>query len=947
MNLLNKISNPSTGTALVAALLCATLAVTSIAADTPAANSGSEAGGQAAEGETAETGTHLVPFVMPMLQPPGEQLDMRRVFLGQPRGENLPRVTVRDGHFFAGDSRVRFWGVNLCFGACFPEHEVADKLAARLAGFGINAVRLHHMDYRSFPDGIWKKDFSGLSPEALDRLDYLLAAFKREGIYVNMNLHVSRDFSRTGSDFSSERMPQFGKVVGTFHPQLIELQKQYARDLLTHRNAYTGLTYAEDPVIAIVEISNENSAYLALSGYAALGLDAEFEKVLADLWNQWLAERYEDDAALRAAWSKGSVPKGPEMLRGGAQPGAETLEQHWLVRPLEGAAMEVLPMSTPRPAADEPASAEPCHLLAINIQKITDVSWHLQLMQPGLKLEKGRFYTVRFRARAEESRSISIGVQQHDDPYHNLGLASEVPLDDKWRFYELGFRATADEDNGRLTFVLGKSDAAVYLTDLSMTPGGRQGLREGESLARGNIRRTMRHDVTSPSRAADFARFLAHLDAEFFGGMRRYLREELGVQAAITGGETFTLTGDYIHAREMDLVAAHSYWDHPSFPRRPWDPRDWLIRNQPMVDRPGNPESTIARLTHDRFIRASADGPDRPFSVMEVNNAMPNEAAAEGIPMIAAVAALQDWDGVFLFAYSHGNRHWDRQAVTSFFDIQAHPIKMAQMAAGALIFRRGDIEPLPLTVLTGLPPERLFDLAGQHLAWNHGLFGRETGHLGAPIEMRLFGKFGIVGHQVHPRQTTAIISEVPIEGPQTIASGAKAVTIRSVDGRLNWSSTGVEKSGQFLASGERAATFVGFGRGQAVDVGPITVNLPQGHFAAITVSSMLPQPLTQTARILITAGARLENTGQQWNAARTSVGQDWGRPPTLVEPVQATLTLQTRLLGVYGRLSVLDGSGHPVQEIKLGPPRDGKLTFDLPQKAGTIWYLLELLPIEE
>ena len=42
----------------------------------------------------------------------------------------LGPVVARDGHFFTGEKRIRFWGVNLCFSACFPTHEQADKLAS-------------------------------------------------------------------------------------------------------------------------------------------------------------------------------------------------------------------------------------------------------------------------------------------------------------------------------------------------------------------------------------------------------------------------------------------------------------------------------------------------------------------------------------------------------------------------------------------------------------------------------------------------------------------------------------------------------------------------------------------------------------------------------------------------------------------------------------------------
>ena len=50
-------------------------------------------------------------------------------------------VKVKDGHLFVGDKRFRIFGVNVCFGANFPTHEAAEKVAARMAKFGINCVR--------------------------------------------------------------------------------------------------------------------------------------------------------------------------------------------------------------------------------------------------------------------------------------------------------------------------------------------------------------------------------------------------------------------------------------------------------------------------------------------------------------------------------------------------------------------------------------------------------------------------------------------------------------------------------------------------------------------------------------------------------------------------------------------------------------------------------------
>ena len=150
-------------------------------------------------------------------------------------------VRVKDGHFVTDKGPIRFWGTNLCFMANFPSKEQADKLAARLARFGYNCVRLHHMDTGNNSIVSGQQTLTELDRQKLDALDYMIAAFKKHGIYVNINLHVGRWLDdRDGFPFREQR-PGYDKGVGNFEPRMIELQKKYARDLLTHINPYTTL----------------------------------------------------------------------------------------------------------------------------------------------------------------------------------------------------------------------------------------------------------------------------------------------------------------------------------------------------------------------------------------------------------------------------------------------------------------------------------------------------------------------------------------------------------------------------------------------------------------------------------------------------------------------------------------------------------------------------------
>jgi hypothetical protein len=63
-------------------------------------------------------------------------------------------------------------------------------------------------------------------------------------------------------------------------------------------------------------------------------------------------------------------------------------------------------------------------------------------------------------------------------------------------------------------------------------------------------------------------------------------------------------------------------------------------------------------------------------------------------------------------------------------------------------------------------------------------------------------------------------------------------------------------------------------------------------WACLQVTVIEGEDLPNARRILITATAAAENTGMQWkDAEKTSVGKDWGKAPSVVEGVVATIRL--------------------------------------------------------
>ena len=223
----------------------------------------------------------------------------------------LPKPAGRDGFILVkgermyrpDGSRFRIWGVNLCATECFPTKQEAALLAADLARMGVNCVRFHHMDAKWAGAGIFddkRDDTRQLSAERLDRLDYFIAQLKQRGIYSNLNLNVSRYF-KPGDGVRDPNLLGYGKSATYFNPRLIELQHEFARQLLTHKNPYTGNEYRHEPAIATVEIINENSVLEGWVGWRLIGKDVpnadtwspipvSYAEELTDLYNQWLVK---------------------------------------------------------------------------------------------------------------------------------------------------------------------------------------------------------------------------------------------------------------------------------------------------------------------------------------------------------------------------------------------------------------------------------------------------------------------------------------------------------------------------------------------------------------------------------------------------------------------------------------------------------------------------------
>jgi len=840
----------------------------------------------------------FVPFVIPARPNPDSLIAAPPA---EPINTDSVRLVARSGHFYRGDERVRLWGVNLSFGANLPKHEDAPRIAARLAAAGVNTVRCHHTDTARWPRGLWNAgDGRDIAPEALDRLDFFIDQLARRGICVDINLHVGREHSqflglpKTNSDYD--------KISNIFTPALVDAQKKYARDLLTHVNPYRKARYADDPAVGFVEITNENSFFMWGAEQTLRTLPDYYAKILQGRFNTWLKQQYGSDekspgrlGPLRNAWSEGSEPLGGNLLKNGDFETSEvggTIPLHW-----------GLEQHGPCKAWCSRQRLEARRALQIDIAEADDTEWHLQFNQRGLALKKGQYYTVAFEAAADKPRSITCSVGQADSPWSNLGLSQRVELTEKRTSFRYGFVARADEGNARLSFAFGASQIPIHLANVELRPGGRVGLKEGESVEAGSV--TLFAETESPARTLDRMIFLAETEKAYFDDMRNFIQKDLGSKALVTGTIVFGPLGLYAQS-DMDFIDAHAYWQHPRFPGRPWDAANWLIDQKPMTDYPD--EATLFRLAAERLH-------GKPFTVSEYNHPAPLDSQAECVPMIASFAAAQDWDGVWLYTYSHSSDEWDRQNLSSYFDIDTNPAKWGFMRAGAAIFREAVVSPVEGRLVAALAASSdiVRHLAQLHLTYDLDMFDAVSAACGATREALLSNQL-----YVNLRPSSAV--EPAVQSPT----------------KLTWS---VENG--------KGLYFVGAGSG--VLAGDTTrfvqARIDSPVYAVITATPLDGAPWWNSKKILVTACGRCENTGMKFSGDRRTVGRDWGGPPVQIEAVEGTISI--KVPAGQWRCQALGPDGMPSQQVAVriegeqNPARDGQRhTVELSPKYKTMWYLL-------
>lgn len=409
--------------------------------------------------------------------------------------------------------------------------------------------------------------------------------------------------------------------------------------------------------------------------------------------------------------------------------------------------------------------------------------------------------------------------------------------------------------------------------------------------------------AAAPERYYIEQKFFMEMERKFFLDMQKYLKETLNVRAPIVA------TADHSHSGSsypllastslLDIVDGHTYWQHPG-------PRG--IPNTPMVNDPLN--STVIELS-----RTAVSG--KPYTVSETNHPFPNDYACEGIPILAAYAALQDWDGVFWYTFEpKASADW-QQVIGDAFDLSHHPVKLPQLAAGALMYLRGDVKAARETIERSYSSKQVADSAR------------------LPATERPYftpGYPALIGLEHAVRIAS-------LNGQPTTASTWKASNpLTSDTNELTWT-TSSARGGLVTVETERSTAMIGFVRANATPLHYVSLKI-QNRFAAVTLSALDEKSIARSERLLLTAGAMAANTGAEWNEDRTQL-QKYGAAPTLIEPVVGELVLRNLAPARKVMIAALDGRGQRIGEPTIAKKTSEGWQFTLGSQVTT-WYEIKI-----
>jgi hypothetical protein len=278
---------------------------------------------------------------------------------------------------------------------------------------------------------------------------------------------------------------------------------------------------------------------------------------------------------------------------------------------------------------------------------------------------------------------------------------------------------------------------------------------------------------------------------------------------------------------------------------------------------------------------------------------------------MACYGSLQDWGGMLQFDFTSD---LPGSVKLSSLSINTRPANEVMYQAGAYIFRRGLLKPSDVTVVEPLSDKKVLAPASAS-SWL-------AEHPWLPYAAAVRKQF--TGKVEKPMPALDQVAALFDQAGKKIVSSTGELALDYGRGLLKVDARSVQG-------------FVGtVGTGKVLKASDLTLRAdPRNPWAGVLAVSLDGRPLAQSARFVVFAAAKEENSGQVWNATRTAL-KDPGQAPVMEQWVKGTVTLKVEGMGTFTERT-LDASGKPGKPLPTSY-KHGELTIPLSPKNASGYY---------
>jgi hypothetical protein len=393
------------------------------------------------------------------------------------------------------------------------------------------------------------------------------------------------------------------------------------------------------------------------------------------------------------------------------------------------------------------------------------------------------------------------------------------------------------------------------------------------------------------NRNADFNVFLSAMQIRSFEQMKAYVGGELNCRKPFSDCNHVPWMGLAMARDRYDYVDNHAYWDHPKFPVRAWSNPVRHHNRSVLADYCQVP----CKVMPTRIF-------GKPFTMTEFDYVWPNPHRSEGSAVMGALAALQDWDAVYRFAFAYSRENATTVAPARRFDVSTDPAKLLGERIVALLYRRGDVLPARKSVPFVIAPERVGDNLTEYFPLDYSRLGL-VHRIGSVVERDGLALPADAAFAVaEPATSKTMIGRVPV-----YSAASNLLERLTREGRMAKSNVDSETGKTLSDTGQvaldaKAKTFaVVTERSECLVLparlaggGKVLTVTDNTSFATYFAAGLDGKPLADSDRILVLHLTDIQNTKTKFlNTDHTLVARD-GTLPHLVRKGRARIALKRR-----------------------------------------------------